>query len=212
MRSPSTKRPYTVILAGGIGSGKSTAGRILEELGCARIDLDQLSREVLEHGSPIIADICRAFGDDLVDKETGLLNRRLLATRAFATQEDAALLEAIELPAIRALLAQRLDELAEAPDGPVCCVVEVPLLDRMGEGLSLADEVMVVWCPLALRRERAIGRGMTGEDFDARAANQPTDKWLREHATTLVDNIAGQAELRAKLEAWYVRHEKEGWR
>ena len=211
MRSPSTRRPYTVILAGGIGSGKSTAGQILEELGCARIDLDQLSREVLEPSSPIIADICRAFGEDLVDGETGLLNRRLLASRAFATKEGATLLEAIELPAIRNLLAQRLDELAAAQDRPACCVVEVPLLDRMGEGLSLADEVMVVWCPLALRRERAIHRGMTGEDFDARAANQPTDAWLRAHATTLVDNTAGPDELRTSLEAWYARHEREGW-
>ena len=201
MRSPSTRRPYTVILAGGIGSGKSTAGQILEELGCARIDLDQLSREVLEPSSPIIADICRAFGEDLIDGETGLLNRRLLASR----------LEAIELPAIRNLLAQRLDELAAAQDRPACCVVEVPLLDRMGEGLSLADEIMVVWCPLSLRRERAIHRGMTGEDFDARAANQPTDAWLRAHATTLVDNTAGTDELRSSLEAWYARHEREGW-
>ena len=211
MRSRSAARPYTVILAGGIGSGKSTAGRILEDLGCARIDLDQLSREVLEPGSPIIKDICRAFGDDLVDAETGQLDRRILAERAFVTPEAAALLESIELPAIRDLLARRLKELAQVQDARACCVVEVPLLDRMGEGLSLADEIMVVWCPLALRRERAIGRGMTGDDFDARAANQPSDAWLRAHATTLMDNTAGPEELRAHLEDWYARHVEEGW-
>ena len=211
MHSHRAEGLYTVILAGGTGSGKSTAGRILEELGCARIDLDQISREVLAPSSPIIGAICAAFGADLVNAETGELKRGLLAERAFVSAERAAQLEAIELPAIRSLLSQRLDDLAAQEGHPACCVVEVPLLDRMGEGIGLADEVMIIWCPLALRRERAIGRGMTGEDFDARVANQPTDAWLRAHATTLIDNTAGPEALRTQLEDWYARHEGRGW-
>ncbi|HQE70488.1 MAG TPA: dephospho-CoA kinase, partial [Atopobiaceae bacterium] len=35
---------YVVFLAGGIASGKSSAARVLEDLGCKRIDLDQISR------------------------------------------------------------------------------------------------------------------------------------------------------------------------
>lgn len=212
MRTRNSSGVYTVVLAGGIGSGKSTAGCVLEELGCARIDLDQLSREVLIPGSPIIEPILAAFGEDLLDPHTQELDRRMLAARAFATPEDAALLEEIELPAIRDLLAKRLSELASSEHAPACCVVEVPLLDRMGDALGLADEVMVVWCPLEERRRRAIGRGMTGADFDARAANQPTDAWLRAQATTLVDNTTDETALRRQLGEWYRRHEGEGWR
>ena len=203
---------YTVLLAGGIGSGKSTVARELERLGGRRIDLDQLSREVLAPHSDVVLQIADAFGDDLVVPTTGELNRRLLAERAFTTKADAARLEAIELPAIRALLAQRLEELATSENPPAFCVVEVPLLDRMGEGIALADEVLVVTCPLELRRERAIARGMDAEDFDARVANQPTDEWLRAHATSVIDNEGTSSELVACVRDWYdthvaVRHE-----
>lgn len=196
----------TIYLAGGIGSGKSTVARELERLGCRRIDLDQLSRDVLLPGTKTTEAVADAFGRDLLDPVTGALDRRLLAARAFATREDAARLEAIELPAIRSLLAQTLDELAAAQDAPQTCLVEVPLLDRMEEALGLADEVLVVSCPLELRRERAIGRGMTEGDFEARRANQPSDEWLLAHATSVIDNAGTPEELLAAVRQWALDH------
>lgn len=194
---------YTVFLAGGTGSGKSTVARELELLGACRIDLDQLSREVLAPGSEVTRQVAQAFGADLVDEATGELNRRLLAERAFASRQSAALLEAIELPAIRSMLKDRLEELAASDDAPALCVVEVPLLDRVADPLGLANEVVVVHCPLELRRQRAIERGMAAEDFDARVANQPTDEWLRAHATTAMSNEGTAEQLRALVHAWY---------
>ena len=90
-------------------------------------------------------------------------------------------------------------------------MVEVPLLDRMGPMRELADEVVLVDCPRAIRRVRAIGRGMTGEDFDARAANQPTDEWLRAHATTVISNLGTAGQLCQQVRRWYEeRLGKEG--
>ena len=166
---------YVVFLAGGIASGKSTVARELERLGCWRVDLDRISREVLEPGTDTTAAVAEAFGRDLLDPETGALDRGLLARRAFASPEEAALLEAIELPAITQRLTDVLASSRCAEVEPTCCVVEVPLLDRIEGMRDLADEVVVVCAPLALRRVRAIGRGMDGDDFDARAANQPSD-------------------------------------
>ncbi len=196
----------TIYLAGGIGSGKSTVARELERLGCRRIDLDQLSRDVLLPGTQTTRDVAAAFGRDLLDPVTGELDRRLLAERAFATREEAARLEAIELPAIRALLERTLAELAASPDAPRTCLVEVPLLDRMGESLELADEVLVVSCPLGVRRERALGRGMSEADFEARRANQPSDSWLLAQATSVIDNAGTPEELRASVRQWALDH------
>lgn len=202
---------YIVFLAGGIGSGKSTVARELEQLGAVRIDLDQLSRDVLAAGSPLTLRIADAFGHDVLDECSGELDRRLLAQRAFATPQAAELLEQLELPAIWALLKERLEVYATAPCPPSLCVVEVPLLDRVGDAKTLADEVLVVCCPLALRRERAILRGMTGDDFDARVANQPTDAWLRAHANTVIDNDGDYEALIAQVRCWYEqRVGKEG--
>lgn len=195
---------HTTFLAGGIASGKSTVARLLHDRGAWLCDLDQVSREVLEAGSPVLESIAAEFGDDLVDWDTGELNRGELAVRAFATPEDTARLEAIEMPAIRERLAAILTSSSCSGAEPKLTIVEVPLLDRVEDLLPLADDVLVVMAPLALRRERAIGRGMTGEDFDARAARQPSDEYLRAHATHVIENDADAAALEAAVDVWWL--------
>lgn len=196
---------HTTFLAGGIASGKSTVARLLHDRGAWLCDLDQVSREVLEAGSPVLESIASEFGDDLVDRDTGELNRGELAARAFATPEDTARLEAIEMPAIRERLAAILTSSSCSGAEPKLTIVEVSLLDRVEDLLPLADDVLVVTTPLALRRERAIGRGMTGEDFDARAARQPSDEYLRAHATHVIENDRDAAALEAAVGMWWLK-------
>lgn len=197
-------RMRTVFLAGGIASGKSTVAAELERLGAMRIDLDEVSRLVLAPGEPCLAEACAVFGDDLVDAETGELNRALLAERAFSSPEAAARLEALELPHITRELRRRL---AEVPSETGVVVVEVPLLDRAEALIPLVDEVMVVTCPLELRRERAHARGMDPADFDARAALQPSDDYLRSHADTLIPNAEDERSLLEAVDAWWRERE-----
>ena len=65
---------------------------------------------------------------------------------------------------------------------------------------------MVVSAPLAVRRERAIHRGMEPSDFDARCACQPVESSLCRLATTVIDNAAGDNTLFEQLDAWLARH------
>ena len=117
---------------------------------------------IVQVGDPL-DDLCLGTGD------YATVNRALLAERAFATPEGTAALNAITHPRI-------LERLGELVTG-VCCmetarvtVVEVPLIESCPDSMVLADEVVTVACPAELRRTRAIGRGMTGEDFDERDA------------------------------------------
>lgn len=197
---------YVVFLAGGTASGKSTVARELERLGAWRVDLDEVSRVVLAPGAPCLADVAAAFGDDLVDEDTGTLDRGLLARRAFADDESAALLERIELPYIRDTLVRTLASERCGERAPAVCVVEVPLLDRMESMLDLADEVVVVTCPLAARRERARLRGMDPADFDRRVARQPDDAYLRAHADVVIENTGDAAELERAVHGWWDAH------
>lgn len=204
---------YVVFLAGGIASGKSSVARELERLGAWRVDLDEISREVLEPGSETLVEIAQAFGPDLVNAQTGILNRRLLAERAFATPEGAKLLEDIELPAIERRLIDILTHDTCAGSEPVCCVVEVPLLDRVGAAaLGLADEVVAVTCPAPERVRRAVERGMDPEDAEARIKNQPTDAWLRAHADTVFENVGTYDELLTWVQAWWNKREQRRWK
>ena len=83
---------------------------------------------------------------------------------------------------------------------------------KTGLIMPMSDEIVVVSCPALLRRERAIARGMTGEDFDARAAGQPSDEWLADHATTIIDNSGTSEELLSQVRRWYATREANGWR
>lgn len=202
---------YTVFLAGGIASGKSSVARELERRGAWRIDLDQVSRAVLEPGSDCLPEIADAFGDDLLDPQTGELDRGLLAGRAFADPASCTLLEKIEMPHIKRMLVRMLEGEGCCLTAPVICVVEVPLLDRVEDMLDLADEVVCVTCPVEVRRVRAIGRGMDGADFDRRAANQPSEGYLRAHADTVIDNAGGPSTLMDAVDAWWCEREGAGW-
>ena len=180
---------YTVFLAGGIASGKSSVARELERRGAWRIDLDQVSRAVLEPGSDCLPEIADAFGDDLLDPQTGELDRGLLAGRAFADPASCTLLEKIEMPHIKRMLVRMLE----------------------GEGCCLTAPVVCVTCPVEVRRERAIGRGMDGADFDRRVANQPAEEYLRAHADTVLDNSGAPERLATALDAWWAERESSGW-
>lgn len=190
---------YVVFLSGGIASGKSTVAKELAARGAACVDLDELSRATTRAGSPVNAELAKAFGADVLDPRTGELRRDVLARRAFATDEATKTLEAITHPAIRGLLLSWLSD----HEGDEVCVVEVQLLDRVQSLLSLADEVLCVTCPLELRRERAVARGMRACDFDARVAKQPTDDYLASVATTVLSNSGNTEQLLSLIDEWW---------
>ena len=189
---------YTVFLAGGIASGKSTVARELQSLGACCADLDQLSREATASGSPALKKIAEVFGSDVLNSN-GELRRDVLAKRAFASEERTRALETIVHPQIRKLLHAWLQQ----QDKGAMCIVEIPLLDRVEDLLPMANEVLCVVCPLEIRRERAIVRGMAGEDFDARVRMQPTDDYLASKATTLILNDGNEQKLKQIVERWW---------
>ena len=55
-----------VALTGGIGSGKSAVGEMLQELGAFVIDSDELARSVIERGNPGFEQVIAAFGDEIL--------------------------------------------------------------------------------------------------------------------------------------------------
>lgn len=204
-------RVYRVLVAGGIASGKSTFARELERLGAARIDLDELSRFVLDHDHELVEAIADSFGREVVDERTGEIRRVVLAERAFATPEGAARLEALELPAIAAELGRRLEAFEHSSDAPACVVVEVPLLDRVDPATLGADEVVAVIAPVEERVARAVTRGMAESDARARLANQPSDEWLATHADCVIHNTGTAEDLLASVHAWWEEHVRSGW-
>lgn len=100
---------YVAGLTGQTGSGKSTVADIFRAHGVCVIDCDNLAREIVEPGSPVLVDLARLFGDDLILSD-GSLDRHKLARRAFASEENTNLLNSVTHPAITALARKRVAE------------------------------------------------------------------------------------------------------
>ena len=59
------QRPFVIGITGNIGSGKSTVGRMLTEMGAETIDADQVAHRVMRAGSPVFLPMTTPFSPQL---------------------------------------------------------------------------------------------------------------------------------------------------
>ncbi|HEY6738997.1 MAG TPA: dephospho-CoA kinase, partial [Actinopolymorphaceae bacterium] len=64
-------------LTGGIASGKSEVARLLRARGAVVIDVDTLAREVVEPGTPGLAELTEEFGQDVLTPDGALDRARM---------------------------------------------------------------------------------------------------------------------------------------
>ena len=185
-------------LTGGIGSGKSTVGHMLAELGAHLVDTDAISRSLTAPGGDAMDAIRLTFGDDMVDAQ-GAMNRARMRELAFSDPAALQRLEAILHPLI-GLKAQALSERAR-PDQIV--VYDVPLLVESGRRWrDIVDRVVVVDCLPDTQIERVMARsGWSREAVQAVLAKQAT----REQRLAVADHVlrnegVSLGELRQQVE------------
>lgn len=176
-------RVLTVGLTGGIGSGKSTVAAELERLGAAVVDADVVAREVVEPGTPALADIAARFGPEVL-RADGSLDRAALAAVVFPEPAALADLNAITAPRIAARVAQLR---AGLPPDRVS-VFDMPLL--VERRLWPHEHLTVVVGADAETRVRRLvdQRGLTAEDARHRIAAQASDEERRAAADVWLDN------------------------
>lgn len=173
-------------LTGGIGSGKSTVSHLFVARGAKLVDADAIAREVVELGSPILAEVVAAFGEEILHPD-GRLNREQLGNLVFQNPALKKQLENILHPPIRQLIRTRMNEFESAdPEGLV--VVDIPLLFE-SKLESMFEHVVVVYVPEEVQITRLIAREGWSEDVAKRriATQMPIeDKRLR--ADTVIEN------------------------
>lgn len=185
----------TVGLTGGIGAGKSEVSRLLAARGAVVVDADRIAREVVAPGTPALAAVVEAFGEEVLTEDGGL-DRPRLGAIVFADAERLALLNSIVHP----LVGARSRELEEAAAQDAVVVHDVPLLTENGLGPRY-DLVIVVDASAATRLERLVGRrGMSEDDARARMAAQATREQRREIADIVIDNDVPLDALERRVE------------
>src|SRR6202035_847274 len=91
------RRPVKLVgLTGGVGSGKSTVGEMLRELGAEVVDADAATHAVYEPGGPGYDAVVREFGPDFV--RDGKIDRSKLGDLVFRDADARRRLNAIVHP------------------------------------------------------------------------------------------------------------------
>ncbi len=199
----------TVGITGRSGCGKSTVTACFAARGVPVADADQISRQVLQPGSPVLAQLAARFGGDILSGE-GVLDRRLLADRAFATPEGKADLDAITHPAIvRRIEAAR--QAAQAAGSPLFVIDGAVLVGSVIDGIW--DRLIVVTAPYEVSVARIVARdGIRPEMARRRLDAQLPEAALAARADIVLANDGTQEQLRRQAGALAARLLAEGER
>ena len=199
----------TVGITGRSGCGKSTVTACFAARGVPVADADQISRQVLQPGSPVLAQLAARFGGDILSGD-GVLDRRLLADRAFATPEGKAAMDAITHPAIvRQIEAAR--QAALQAGSPLFVIDGAVLVGSVIDGIW--DRLIVVTAPYEVSVERIVARdGIRPEMARRRLDAQLPEAALAARADIVLANDGTQEQLRRQAGALAARLLAEGER
>ncbi len=182
-------------LTGGIGMGKSAAGRLLAQRGIPVIDTDDLARELVEPGQPALLEIEKTFGAAMLDS-SGRLRRGELAQIVFKDPAARKTLESILHPRIRSAWQDWVQDL-RAKGCPHALVV-IPLLFETSAA-DLFDAVICVACSAVTQRRRLQERGWSEQQIRRRLSAQwPVERKL-ELSNYVVWSEGGLDALNAQL-------------
>lgn len=193
--------PYCIGLTGGIGSGKSSAARIFQELGAAVIDTDEISHELTRAGGAALAMIREQFGANYLAAD-GSMDRAAMRRLIFGDSAAKKKLEAILHPMIRSTVRVRIAQ-TRAP----YVLIAVPLLLETGAYKDFISRVLVVDCDETLQIERTMRRSKLTVDEvrTIMAAQLPRQERLA-RADDVLRNDSDMAALHGQIAALHARY------
>ena len=172
-------------LTGKTGAGKSTVADFLREKGCFIIDGDKIARDVLLPGEETVRELAAEFGEDIILPD-GSVDRKRLASRAFATPQATERLNAITHPRITARFIADIKR-AEDEGFSVAVIDAAALLES--DCKKLCSFFAVVAAPEDIRLERILQRdGITREQALTRIRAQKDDEYYFSQADHIVRN------------------------
>lgn len=149
-------------LTGGLGTGKSSVSGFLKSHGWRVVDADEISRGILKRGSPAFRQVVKAFGDCVVDKASGEIDRTRLRHLIFQDPAKRRLLNRLTHPWIIGTILWRIFRFR------ICLwaqrvVIDVPLLFETKLNL-LCGPVVVVFTAEDLQLRRLLLRDQTSSE------------------------------------------------
>lgn len=112
-------------LTGGLGTGKTTVGKMLLNLGIPVIDADRIAQDVTDVNGPAFQPIVQGFGPGILTG-SGIIDRKELAKIVFSDPELLSKLEKIIHPLVQAEVLRQRQWLKDQHH--IWAVYDVPLL------------------------------------------------------------------------------------
>ena len=190
-------------LTGGMGTGKSEAARILQEMGAVLINADQVGHQTYAPGTEAWRAVVDSFGEEVLPAG-GEVDREKLGSIVFADPEALTTLNAIMHPRIAQAVEKRIQELKSQGVGVI--VLEAALLIE-ANWTPLTDEIWVTVAPEEAAVERVYTRsGMPEEDIRARIRSQLPQAERVRHANAVIENAGDLDGLRSAVASlWETR-------
>jgi dephospho-CoA kinase len=155
-------------ITGGIGSGKTTICKALENLNIPVFYADVEVKKMYEDDAGVQASIVEAFGEAMYSH--GKLNKNMLAQKVFGDAAALAALNAIAHPAVE----RRFAEWMKRQHAP--CIAQEAALIFESNTHRLFDKVVTVNAPEELRIQRVVLRdGCTRDEVLRRMKHQLSD-------------------------------------
>ena len=172
-----------VALTGGIGTGKSTASKILNELGAFIFDADKEAKNILKNNETIQSELIAEFGTDIMSGDEKIDNNKL-ARIAFQDQDHQLRLNSIIHPYVFQEIDKNFDDVLEKSAHDIF-VVDAALIYESGADTHM-DYVIVITALLKVRMERALQREtLTRDEILKRMDLQ----WPEEEKIALADFV-----------------------
>ena len=176
----------TIVLTGGIGSGKSVVSAILRIMGYRVYDCDSRARLLMDGSQEIKDSLVREFGRMAVSTD-GVIDRGYVAKCVFGDDEALMRLNEIVHPAVRADLLQWMGACSAAGCG--CAFVETAIL-RNSNLRDLIDYEWNVNAPEEVRISRVMARNsLTREAVEARIKAQASEEACNGASVIVNDGI-----------------------
>lgn len=202
MRGLHGDRPYVVGLTGGIGSGKSTISRLFAGFGIEVIDADEVSRDVVNPGSPALNALVARFGNSILNGD-GTLKREILRGVIFTDPEAKAWVEQLLHPLIRTAILKRIER-SSSP----WLLLSAPLLLE-SDAYAFVDRVLVVDVPESVQLARTMQRDNATKEEVTRIMQSQLARGKRlAAADDIVDNTGDTLQLQEKLLRLKQRYEE----
>ena len=182
-------------LTGGIGTGKSTVSRKLRERGYPVIDLDVISREVIEYPE-VIDELVRNFGNEILENQNNTsgkksISRNKLRQTVFKEEKKVSVLNSIMHPPIVEEMRRQIEKLRKSYK---TVFVEVQLLFEAKLEKEF-DIIVLVYADKKTQLERVLKRDGRKEEEVQQIINAQMDMTEKRRLSNYIIENNGDSEM-----------------